>query len=123
MFSICIQYTTLYIFFFQSSDDNQDLHTAYRRQRQMCIRDRYQRRVHGLSTKSNKLTKDQIPPNLYNQIRVQIPSFISTELNSYLQDRTCVDIDKVDLKQIQEINHEVYQNCLLYTSPSPRDQA
>eukprot|EP00831_Metopus_contortus_P034082 TRINITY_DN2722_c0_g2_i6.p1 TRINITY_DN2722_c0_g2~~TRINITY_DN2722_c0_g2_i6.p1 ORF type:complete len:330 (+),score=90.09 TRINITY_DN2722_c0_g2_i6:16-1005(+) len=35
------------LFFFQCYRHHRDLHKGYRRQRQMCIRDRYQRRVHG----------------------------------------------------------------------------
>eukprot|EP00828_Plagiopyla_frontata_P033204 TRINITY_DN4312_c0_g1_i3.p1 TRINITY_DN4312_c0_g1~~TRINITY_DN4312_c0_g1_i3.p1 ORF type:complete len:310 (-),score=41.20 TRINITY_DN4312_c0_g1_i3:101-1030(-) len=41
-------------FFFQGYGDHRDLHYPLRRQRQMCIRDRYQRRVHGQFNKFNK---------------------------------------------------------------------
>eukprot|EP00831_Metopus_contortus_P069956 TRINITY_DN63157_c0_g1_i1.p4 TRINITY_DN63157_c0_g1~~TRINITY_DN63157_c0_g1_i1.p4 ORF type:complete len:102 (+),score=30.59 TRINITY_DN63157_c0_g1_i1:178-483(+) len=91
----------------------------------MCIRDRYQRRVHGNTFTQNK-KRMEAEINLStksHEEEVQLRLKFETKLNGIysvyrdLQNRYERAIS--DVKDLLEFKHQL--DCLLYTSPSPRD--
>eukprot|EP00831_Metopus_contortus_P082257 TRINITY_DN8851_c0_g1_i1.p2 TRINITY_DN8851_c0_g1~~TRINITY_DN8851_c0_g1_i1.p2 ORF type:complete len:107 (+),score=31.06 TRINITY_DN8851_c0_g1_i1:184-504(+) len=96
----------------------------------MCIRDRYQRRVHGIQKmkliSTHTITPAKAAEGIRRTIRKAERARKKNHSNYKLDMDTRCKLDLV-LKEIEELSeiHDVilkqYNNCLLYTSPSPRD--
>eukprot|EP00831_Metopus_contortus_P075262 TRINITY_DN68965_c0_g1_i1.p4 TRINITY_DN68965_c0_g1~~TRINITY_DN68965_c0_g1_i1.p4 ORF type:complete len:104 (+),score=23.23 TRINITY_DN68965_c0_g1_i1:180-491(+) len=93
----------------------------------MCIRDRYQRRVHGIFW---VFSKSKMGDDPWLQKIQRSGVHIMCEANAYLVDKSgqaSLFLEAVDKVEPEEEGIRLvsifgeHKNCLLYTSPSPRD--
>eukprot|EP00831_Metopus_contortus_P056729 TRINITY_DN48778_c0_g1_i1.p3 TRINITY_DN48778_c0_g1~~TRINITY_DN48778_c0_g1_i1.p3 ORF type:complete len:100 (-),score=40.80 TRINITY_DN48778_c0_g1_i1:82-381(-) len=89
----------------------------------MCIRDRYQRRVHGGQKQEEALAKEE----LRLEVEAISEASKSVDYDDYI---TLLHELKEVKNELQEKDREIcglkqkigkIESCLLYTSPSPRD--
>eukprot|EP00831_Metopus_contortus_P071804 TRINITY_DN6556_c0_g1_i10.p2 TRINITY_DN6556_c0_g1~~TRINITY_DN6556_c0_g1_i10.p2 ORF type:complete len:108 (+),score=32.06 TRINITY_DN6556_c0_g1_i10:31-324(+) len=87
----------------------------------MCIRDRYQRRVHGVGIQERKLLWMKIISNNSN-INIKLDAGENKIKYYENNDVNCIfEILETDKEENQIDSVENSNTCLLYTSPSPRD--